>query len=124
MLFAAVVATVSVVMLLNSHAFDAARWAAGQRLVQAGLSPDEIDAGYEWVGYHATSPGDPTIRTSTDTFYRSWWSSFNRCGIVSSERLDLPGAELVGTTTYALNLIIGPVETLYLYRVSSSECPA
>ena len=123
-LFAAVVATVSVVMLFNSHSFDAARWAAGQRLVQAGLSPDEIDAGYEWVGYHATSPGDPTIRTSTDTFYRSWWSSFNRCGIVSSERLDLPGAELVGTTTYALNLVIGPVETLYLYRVSSSECPA
>ena len=119
----AVLATMSGVYLLNSHAFDAARWSAGNRLVQEGFSADTIDAGYEWVGYHATTPGDPTNRTSTVTFYRSWWTSFAPCAIVSSAPIPLPGRELLGTTNYALNLVAGPVETLYLYRITSSDCP-
>lgn len=117
-----VLAVVSVTYLFNSHAFDAARWSAGNRLVQSGIPADQIDAGYEWMGFHATTQGDPTIRTSRETFYRSWWPSFVECGVVSSEPSTLPDRELAGTTEYALNLIAGPAETLYLYRLTSPDC--
>ena len=118
----AVLASISLVFLLNSNAFDAGRWRAGEQLVKLGIRADEIDAGYEWMGYHATSPGDPTRRTSTVTFYRSWWPSFRECGLVSSEVTNRPDVQLVGTTEYELNLISGPTETLYLYQISSLDC--
>lgn len=115
-------ATVSLVYVLNSHAFDAGRWAAGARLVQAGYAPDAIDAGYEWVGYHATTPGDPTDRSSTQTFYGSWWQEFKPCAIVSGQLVDNPEWELIETRAYALHLFAGPKAPLYLYGVATSEC--
>ena len=30
----------------------AALWQAGQALVERGIPPDEIDGGYEWIGWH------------------------------------------------------------------------
>ncbi len=122
MLISLVLLTVSAAFLLNANAFEAARWAAGQRLVAMGLPPDQVDAGYEWVGYYATTPGDPTLRTSTDTFYRSWWPAFRQCGIVSSDAVPPVQGELVGTVDYQLDLVAGPVETLHLYRVHDPEC--
>ena len=118
----AVLAIISLVFMLNSNAFDAARWRAGEQLVGLGIPADTIDAGYEWMGYHATSPGDPTRPGSTNPFYRRWWPSFRECGLVSSDMTDRPDAQLVGTTGYELNLISGPTETLYLYRISGPDC--
>lgn len=118
-----VLATTSLVYLLNSYAFGAVRWRAGEQLVHAGVRADEIDAGFEWVGYHATSQGDPT-QTSTDvTFYRSWWPSFKICGLVTSAEQVPTDAILIGTINYELDLVGGPTETLYLYRINSSACP-
>jgi hypothetical protein len=38
---------------LGDHmAWNAARWEAGQRLVQQGVPPGEIDGGLEWVGWY------------------------------------------------------------------------
>ena len=45
-----------------------------------------------------------------------------KCGLVSSGTTDRRDAQLVGTTEYALNLVSGPVETLYLYRVTGPGC--
>ena len=42
---------------------------------------------------------------------------------MSSERLDRPDARLEGTMDYALNLVAGPIETLYLYRLTAPGCP-
>jgi hypothetical protein len=118
-----VLAGLAGILLLNSHALDAARWAAGQRLVGTGLASDQIDAGFEWVGFHATSLGDPTRPLILDPFYRSWWPEFTACGVVSAEPLTAEEGRLVDTIPYELNLIAGPSETLYLYRTSSLDCP-
>ena len=120
--FGGVLAVISFIFMVNANAFDAARWRAGEELVRFGIPADEIDAGYEWMGFHATSPGDPTRLGSTDPFYRFWWPAFRECGLVSSKLTDRPNAQLVGTTEYALNLVTGPVETLYLYRLSGPGC--
>ena len=44
-------------LLLTAHAFayDAARWRAADGLVAAGVAPTDINAGFEWLGYHATT---------------------------------------------------------------------
>jgi 4-amino-4-deoxy-L-arabinose transferase and related glycosyltransferases of PMT family len=120
--FGGVLALISLIFMLNANAFDAARWRAGEELVRFGIPADEIDAGYEWMGFHATSPGDPARLGSTDPFYRFWWPAFRECGLVSSKLTDRPDAQLVGTTEYALHLVTGPVETLYLYRLSGPGC--
>lgn len=116
-------AATSLVYLLNSHAFDAGRWAAGERLVRAGYARDAIDAGYEWVGYHATTRGDPTNRSSLETFYRSWWSGFVPCAVVSGKPIAGSGWEPLGTTDYSLILFLGPIEKLYLYGSTDPGCP-
>jgi Dolichyl-phosphate-mannose-protein mannosyltransferase len=42
----------------DSAAFDAGRWHAAQAAVAAGLEPRDIDAGYEWNGWHrGVAPG-------------------------------------------------------------------
>ena len=117
-----VLGLISLIFLLNANAFDAARWRAGEDLLRTGIPADTIDAGYEWMGYHATSSGDPTRRGSQTPFYRNWWPAFRECGLVSSGTTDRRDAQLVGTTEYALNLVSGPVETLYLYRVTGPGC--
>ena len=45
-----VLAAFGLTLMANSHAFDAARWRAGERLLEEGVPADQIDAGYEWVG--------------------------------------------------------------------------
>ena len=43
------------VIAANSFAYDAARWhAEGEAAVALGYEAATIDAGYEWVGYHAS----------------------------------------------------------------------
>lgn len=109
---------------LNSYAFDSARWAAGERFVAAGIPPDAIDAGYEWVGYHQREPAQNGPGTNPQTIYDFWWPGRLRCGIVSS-RPDAPsGARLVGTVSYRLFLVTGPDEVLYLFRADGGGCPS
>jgi nitrate reductase NapE component len=61
-------ALLSVVLLLDSAAYNRARWDAGERAVADGVPANAIDAGFEWVGYHHrgaigrrswTGPGAP-----------------------------------------------------------------
>ena len=115
-------ALVSVTFMLNSFAFDSARWHAGETLAQLGVPPDEIDAGYEWVGSHAPSLADSVEPGLGLTYYEGYFSGYRACGVVSSETWSDPGYALVGTEVYSLNLIAGPTETLYLYRATSKEC--
>jgi hypothetical protein len=108
---------------LNSYAFDSARWAAGGRLVAAGIPADAVDAGYEWVGYYQREPAQNGPGANPQTIYDFWWPGRLRCGIVSS-RPDVPtGAHLVGTVPYRLFLVIGPEEILYLFRSDGAGCP-
>src|SRR5262249_58795111 len=35
------------------------RWAGGDRLVELGYHPDQIDAGFDWLGYHYAGSARP-----------------------------------------------------------------
>ena len=108
--------------MANSHAFDAARWQAGERLVASGVPPNTIDAGYEWVGFHATEQATPTDTVPTRIWYLSWWRNFQLCGLARSGEISPPDGVPVGKVTYRLGLVIGPVRELWLYTIDSPMC--
>lgn len=49
-------AVVSLFLCANVLARDAAVWGTANRLVSQGVPATRIDAGLDWVGYHATTP--------------------------------------------------------------------
>jgi hypothetical protein len=117
----------SLVLMLNSFAFDAARWRLGEEAVTRGIPADTVDAGFEWVIFHATGLGD-IHRTPTGPvmWYTAWWPSFHQCAIVSGSLLDIQGFRLESAhiDAYRLLLFAGPEAPLYLYRVPGPGCPA
>lgn len=123
----AVTAAASLALLLNAAAFDAARWRMGDEAVRLGFAADTVDAGLEWVGFHASGLAVTSARrTPSMTNYADKFPSFHPCAVASSSPLDFPGFTLVLTRTsaYRLLLFAGPAETMYLYRVAGSGCPA
>jgi hypothetical protein len=69
---ALVCAAFSLVLLDASATFDASRWRTGERLVALGYQPHEIDAGYEWFGWH--QPGPP-VDVDLTPARQAWWRS-------------------------------------------------
>ena len=47
--------------------------------------PDELDAGYEWVGAHAPSLPNSVEPGSGLTFYENYFSGYRACGVVSAD---------------------------------------
>jgi hypothetical protein len=120
------IATTSLVLLFNAAAFDAARWRIGEEAVQLGFAPETVDAGFEWVGFHAIGAADPTARSVPSmTTYAPKFPSFHQCAVAASSPLVVPGfnLELTRTHAYRLLLFTGPDESLYLYRAAGSGCP-
>jgi hypothetical protein len=71
-------------------AFNRARWQALNKLVASGITPAEIDGGFEFNGWYQTHPRNP----DTD-FGKSWWfvkddryliSSGDFCGFQKREK--------------------------------------
>jgi hypothetical protein len=120
--YLAALSAISTAYMLNSFAFDTARWQAGQVLADRGMPANEIDAGYEWVGYHATAPLDLQVPQPGTTFYASWWPHMTRCGVVSSSSTPPLGGTLVDRINYQINLVVGPTATLYLYAMDAPGC--
>jgi hypothetical protein len=84
-----------------------------------------VDAGMEWVGYHATGTAEVGATASaTEMWYDAWWPSFRLFAIVSSSLLDVRGfrLEYADIDAYRLLLFDGPQEGLYLYRVANPGC--
>ena len=112
-------------MATNSFGYDAARWRAGEAAVAAGYPASTVDAGYEWVGFHASprpanAPGLPGL-----TGYDNALLSAMPCALVSNSALALPHYTLIHTDTAAYRefLVIGPRERLYLYGLTDPRCP-
>ncbi len=118
---------ISVAWLLNTLAFDVARWRIGEAELARGIPATAIDAGFEWVGYH--SPDIANVRApfaKNATPYTRLWPSYHQCVVVSSSRLDWPGMRLAETQrdAYRLLLVAGPREPLYIYRaMDDPACP-
>lgn len=118
----ALLGVVSVVFLANSASYDGARWKAATQLAQLGVSPETIDAGYEWVGFHQPDLPLPNDLVSRSTFYEKYWPGRRQCGIVSNVDDPPSGAEHVGTLDYSLLLFGGPHRQLFVFRLTEPDC--
>ena len=113
---AGALALVGAVLAHDSGEYDGARWRAAERLVAAGADPQDVDAGLEWVGAHATGPRSlASGRVDVLHPYYELFFPRRRCWVVSNERLDQRTHELTGTATYRSRLGLAR-RTLYLER--------
>lgn len=104
---------VSLATMLNSAAFDAGRWQAGTLAVREGVDARAVDAGFEWVGYHATGSARPgRIGKRGESWWGSMFASFDPCAIVSASNVG--HTHVVAVVTYKLLQIAGPEEPLYV----------
>ncbi len=101
--------------------FDGARWSVGERLVKSGYPAESIDAGMQWVSFHARSIGlgaqDVPVREG-----RTWWTERYPDQVVCATAVAQEGAvesrfpqplyaETVRTLfgrSYSLTAILGP----------------
>jgi hypothetical protein len=124
---ALIVAAVTAAVTLNADAYDAARWSAGRDAVMAGFAATTVDAGFEWVGNHATTVAKPGRRAADAPPYETWYDQmfpgFRDCAFVSGSRLDEPALVLMRAVSYN-ELAFAVPERLYLYAVRRSGCGA
>lgn len=117
------VVLVSVALLLNTDAYAAARWRAGNLAVAAGVKASQVDAGFEWVGAHSTGfvqPSRNPIVPNYEPWYAQMEPGFRECGVVSAA--PLRGLHLVGVVHYRQLGFMGRRSPLYVYTVSKSAC--
>jgi hypothetical protein len=93
--------------------------------VEAGIAAGEIDAGFEWVGSHATM-GTLAYRKlagvpAYETWYDQMFPGFRDCAVVSGSPQGGAALQLLGTTTYN-ELGFAVRERLYIYVVRSPGC--
>jgi 4-amino-4-deoxy-L-arabinose transferase-like glycosyltransferase len=114
------------VIATNSFAYDAARYRGGEEAVAMGYDARTVDAGYEWVGYHATGAEDPGRNAHGLTWYEDFWSSFRPCAVLSNSPLDGGAFRLIrlDRSAYLQFLFFGPARPLYLYGALADGCPS
>jgi len=120
-----VLALVTAAVTLNADAYDAARWSAGEDAVKAGFAPATVDAGFEWVGSHATTVAEPGRRVVGAPAYETWYDQmfpgFMECAFASGSVLDQRPLVLLRTVGYD-ELVFFLPEHLYLYAVRTRAC--
>ena len=113
------------VIAANAFAYDAARWRAGEAAVGMGYDAGTVDAGYEWVGYHASGIGNSRWADYGLTWYDDALLTHRPCAVVSNSPLQPAGFTLLreDRSAYRQYLFFGPEEPLYLYGSTTSGCP-
>ena len=113
------------VIAANSFAYDAARYRAGEAAVAMGYDARTVDAGYEWVGYHARVVGNSGSGTYGLMWYDDTLLSDPPCAVFSNSPLDDGALRLirVDRSAYLQYLFFGPAEPLYLYGSLAKGCP-
>lgn len=108
----------------NSFAYDAARWREGEAATLMGYDPRTVDAGYEWVGFHARG----TVEIREADFVLPWYyeaiPARAPCVVLSNSLLEDSPLRLirVNASAYRQYLFFGPEEPLYLYSATSAGC--
>jgi hypothetical protein len=105
------VGIVSVALMHDWLAWNAARWQLGRRAVEQGhIHPLSIEGGVEWDGWHALAGGNAARpdrpRWPVLPFTRDWFPSITGRYCLSFSQL--PGARLVDSEPYSLWLLPGP----------------
>jgi hypothetical protein len=123
---ALIVGAVIAALTLNSDAYDGARWQAGDLLVQAGYSPLQEDAGFEWVAYHSGDPADRDRKVIGAPGFFTWYDrmfpDLQDCAYVSSLPWVNPNLHLLAIRTYDALGFVEP-EQLRVYAVLVPGCP-
>jgi hypothetical protein len=109
----------------NSFAYDAARWREGDSAAAKGYAAQTVDAGYEWIGFHAG--GGPKSGAPADNmiFSEFRWALIEPCAVLSNSPLEDAALRLVdlNRTAYPQFLLFGSDEPFYLYqRMSGRPC--
>jgi hypothetical protein len=122
---ALVSAVVALSVMLNADAYDGARWTAGQEAVKAGYTATAVDAGFDWVGGHATTLAVRGRRVagapSFETWYDEMFAGFRDCAFVSGSPVAKAHVALLGTVRYHEVGFAVP-EDLYIYGVRDRAC--
>ena len=113
-------AAVSLLLCFNALSRDAAVWAAANKLVARGAPATSVDAGLDWVGYHATTPAHH--RPWRHPPERDFWDRlFPRSKICYVVRMNsLLGRVPVERVEYRTYAVFGSSQ-LNVYRLRS--CP-
>jgi len=118
----------SAAFLLNTNAYDGARWRAAERLVAQGFPPATVDAGPEWTDSHQTGLAIVTNPLEGLKSWHKWWHkswpNFRMCAYVASSDFRVPDSSLieVDPEAYRLYLFAGPSASFYYFRVAPPEC--
>ena len=109
----------------NSFAYDAARWREGEAATLMGYDPQTVDAGYEWVGFHATG----TVGVRGADFILPWYydaiPARAPCVVLSNSLLGESPLRLIraNSSAYRQYLFFGPEQPLYVYAAATAGCP-
>ena len=86
-----------------------------------------IDAGIEWLGYHATETADLQAPAPVNgEQYTRLWASYRECVVVANSQLDRPGLSLADDPADHVpvhSCSSGQPTPLYVYRSSVAGCP-
>ncbi len=111
---------------LNTDAYDAGRWRAGELAVARGVPAREVDAGFEWVGAHSRTIANLALDPRVPGF-EAWYAriqpGFRECAVVSGSRLASRALRPIGVARYRLWSFAGPSEPLFVYRVAGCKAP-
>lgn len=119
------IASVAVVLTVNSDAYAAGRWEAGELAVAHGVAPSRVDAGFEWVGWHSTGRVDLALQSLGGPAWEPWYAlmqqGFRDCAVVSASPLVAPQLQPIGSVRY-MQLGVADPARLFVYRVSTKGC--
>ncbi len=111
------------VLTLNAYSYLVGVWDSGLAAVARGIPATKIDAGFQWVGTHATTRAYLT-RTphlnSTEGRYDAYFPRFVECAVVTQRPMHPKGMSLAEVRHYKEYGIFGSAN-LYLY-VTSGSC--
>jgi hypothetical protein len=94
-------AVAALALTANSDAYDGARWRAASDAVTNGSAPNEVDAGFEWIG------------TYRPNLHCIW--------VVPTPLPPGQGVEIARRDFHPM--LVGPSAQLYVYRVAGPGCP-
>ena len=105
----------SLVVTLNGLLRDGAQWKAAQAMITDGIPARQINAGFDWVGYHANEPA--VVTTGLLTVFRKFaWKFPDSRSCVAVTMVPLAGLRPLTTSSFATYGVAGS-STVYTYRI-------
>jgi hypothetical protein len=106
----------------TSLVVDGAKWKMGSLVTEAGYSPETIDAGYEWFGYHQTVLAEGKYVEPITNWWTTLYEDPDVCALVG---IGNPGDSSFEDTEfiaeYSVSNVIG-TEFIFWSIPSSERC--